>query len=85
MQKATVANNTFENIESYEYFLRGGSEMTIESQHFKDDRISGGSETNIITISNSGVIAVVDSDDGSNSNHNTNDDSYIAEISDKAL
>jgi parallel beta-helix repeat protein len=82
-----LANNTFENIESYEYLVSDGSEITIEDQHFTDDEISGGSGENTVTISNSGMITL-DNDDDSEDDDNNNDaydtdnDSYTVELSD---
>jgi poly(beta-D-mannuronate) C5 epimerase len=79
-------NNTFENIESYEYLVSDGSEITIEDQHFTDDEISGGSGENTVTISNSGMITF-DNDDSEDDNddndaYDTDNDFYTVELSD---
>ena len=80
------ANNAFENIESYEYLVSDGSEITIENQHFTDDEISGGSGENTVTISNSGMITL-DNDDSEDDNddndaYDTDNDFYTVELSD---
>jgi parallel beta-helix repeat protein len=79
-----LANNTFENITSFEYSLGNGGEVIIENQRFTNDKISGESGTNIATISNSGTI-IVDVDDDPDENHDTDDDSYIVELSDETI
>ena len=79
-----LANNTFENITSFEYSLGNGGEVIIENQRFTNDKISGELGTNIATISNSGTI-IVDVDDDPDENHDTDDDSYIVELSDETI
>jgi parallel beta-helix repeat protein len=80
-------NNTFENIESYEYLVSDSSEITIEDQHFTDDEISGGSGENTVTISNSGMITFDNDDDSEDDNddndaYDTDNDFYTVELSD---
>ncbi len=84
------ANNTFENITSFEYSLENGGEVIIEDQRFTNDKISGKSGTNIATISNSGTITVDNNDsenvdDDNNNIYDTNGDSYIVELSDETI
>lgn len=86
-----LANNTFQNITSFEYSLENGGEVIIEDQRFTNDKISGKSGTNIATISNSGTITVDNSDsenvddDDDNNTYDTNGDSYIVELSDETI
>jgi poly(beta-D-mannuronate) C5 epimerase len=79
-----LANNTFENIESYEYLVSDGSEITIKDQYFADDEISGGSGENTVTISNSGMITFDNDDDSEDDNdaYDTDNDFYTVEPSD---
>jgi hypothetical protein len=80
-------NNTFENIESYEYLVSDGSEITIKDQYFTDDKISGGSGENTVAISSSGMITLDNDDDSEDDNddnyaYDTDNDFYTVELSD---
>jgi parallel beta-helix repeat protein len=74
----TLANNTLGNITSYEYYLTEGVELEIENQHFTNDKISGGSGTNTVTISDSKTIAVDENDDNV---YDTDGDSHTVKLS----
>jgi mannuronan 5-epimerase len=52
----TLSNNVFVNTASYDYYLEGGSKMTIEKQIFNNHTIAGHSGE--ITIRNSGIIEI---------------------------
>jgi hypothetical protein len=51
-----LSNNVFVNTASYDYYLEGGSKMTIEKQIFNNHTIAGHSGE--ITIRNSGIIEI---------------------------
>jgi mannuronan 5-epimerase len=76
----TFANNTLENIRSFEYSIKDGAEIAIENQHFTDDKFAGASETNKVAISNSGMII-----DDSSRIYDTGSEPYTGKLSDEAI
>jgi poly(beta-D-mannuronate) C5 epimerase len=54
----TATNNAFDGVSSYEYFLTLGAKLTIDSQEFSSTHIRGQTDTNYVTIQNSGTIKV---------------------------
>ena len=54
----TARNNAFDGVSSYEYFLTLGAKLTIDSQEFSSTQIRGQTDTNYITIQNSGTIKI---------------------------
>jgi poly(beta-D-mannuronate) C5 epimerase len=52
----TARNNTFDSVSSYEYYLNLGAKLTIDSQAFSSTQIRGQTDTNYVTIQNSGTI-----------------------------
>src|SRR5919199_2296857 len=65
----TVRNNIINNASTFEYYLNNASKLTIDSQTFSSPstRIRGQTDTNEVTIQNSGTIKIT-------GNNNTNDD-----------
>ena len=54
----TATNNAFDGVSSYEYFITLGAELTIDSQNFSSTQIRGQTDTNYVTIQNSGIIKI---------------------------
>jgi parallel beta-helix repeat protein len=54
----TARNNTFDSVSSYEYYLILGAKLTIDSQAFSSTQIRGQTDTNYVTIQNSGTIKI---------------------------
>jgi mannuronan 5-epimerase len=54
----TARNNTFDSVSSYEYYLNLGAKLTIDSHAFSSTQIRGETDTNHVTIQNSGTIKI---------------------------
>jgi mannuronan 5-epimerase len=54
----TARNNTFESVSSYEYYLTLGAKLTIDSHAFSSTQIIGQTDTDHVTIQNSGTIKI---------------------------
>jgi mannuronan 5-epimerase len=74
-----LENNQLSDIKSSEYLLTADSSFEIRNQNFNNTGISGDSMTNIVEISDSGIIQV-DSD-----RHDTGRSSFETELNDDSI
>jgi hypothetical protein len=75
----TATNNAINNASSYEYYLSNASKLTIDGQKTfssPSTRIRGQTDTNEVTIQNSGTIKIT----GNSSSNNTNDNMVNTQV-----
>ena len=77
--------NKVGNTNDHQYVVSGNSNLTLVKTHFVGDRIrSAGTESNVVTISNSGIIDVTVERQGANdtsTRYDTDRQPYIGNLS----